>query len=75
MTTQNAAVYVSGSAAARVLVREIEDRRYWAQSGCATHDARNEGVLNGLYMALDALGGAPHPTPEGGRQFHAVLTG
>ncbi|WP_432156033.1 hypothetical protein [Streptomyces sp. bgisy153] len=59
--------------ALNVIAGIIRDREGWARTGSATADARNDGELAGLYIALAALTGNPHPDEDGGRRAFALL--
>ncbi|MEV7157240.1 hypothetical protein ACF09H_32075 [Streptomyces sp. NPDC014983] len=61
------------SAALELIVGAIRDREGWARTGSAVADARNDGELAGLYIALDALTGSPYPHEEAGRRAYMKL--
>lgn len=62
-----------GGTGLSVIVATIRDREGWARTGLAAADARNDGELAGLYIALDAIAGNPHPSEDGGRRALARL--
>ncbi|MFK0142481.1 hypothetical protein [Streptomyces murinus] len=61
------------SAALELIVGAIRDREGWARTGSAVADARNDGELTGLYIALDALTGSPYSHEEAGRRAYMRL--
>ncbi|MEO3976685.1 hypothetical protein [Streptomyces sp. CAU 1734] len=65
---------IDPATAVNTLVDTIRDREGWARTGSACADARNDGELAGLYIALDALTGNRHPDEAAGRRVFARLT-